>query len=108
MSLLYPNNLLNSTLHRIIPAKFPSPLCGCGNDIQTGHHILFQCNRVSKELKSEAYDTLERIVGEEEAAIDNSIIILKASRNKKFVELLAEIVQKQANNLNTSVDIQLL
>ena len=105
MSMMYPNNLLNSFLHRVNNEKFPSPFCSCGEEIQTAQHVLFQCNLVEDTLKSEAYNILVQTVGEEEAAMDCSIPIINASRNKRFLDIANQILENQINNLNTNIEI---
>ena len=102
---MYPNNLLNSSLHHINSDKFPSSLCSCGEDVQTAKHLLLQCKLVEDALKAEAHDLLVKAVGEEEAAMDCSITILNASRNKKFLEVVHQIINSQIDTLHVNVEI---
>ena len=51
MSMLYPNNTLNSELHSINREKIPTPMCQCGESGQTIHHVLFTCKNVETELR---------------------------------------------------------
>ena len=105
MSLMYPNNLLNSSLHHINSDKFPSSLCSCGEDVQTAKHLLLQCKLVEDALKAEAHDLLVKSLGEEEASMDCSITILNASRNKKFLEVVHQIINSQIDTLHVNVEI---
>ena len=105
MSIMYPNNLLNNFLHRVNSEKFPSPLCSCGEDIQTAQHVMFRCNLVEDTLKAEAHNLLVQAVGEHEAEIDCSIPLLNASRNKRFMEITNQIINSQVNNLNIKIEL---
>ena len=102
---MYPNNLLNGFLYGLNNEKFPSPLCKCGEEIQTVKHILFQCNLVEDTLKAEAYNLLVQTVGEAEAAMDSTVTLLNASRDEKFMDKLIQIIQSQLENLHTSIEI---
>ena len=103
LSMFYPNNLLNSSLHKINSEKFTSPLCKCGHSTQSIFHVLFQCNFVNRELRDEARNQLQDIVGEAECSLENSIVLLKASGNDRFMKTLSAIVKLQMPYLNTSV-----
>ena len=105
MSFMYPNNLLNSFLYRFNKQKFPSPLCSCGEEIQTTKHVLFQCPAVEDTLKDEAYNLMVQILGETEAAIDSSVTLLNASRNKQFMDKIHNIIICQIDNLHTSIEL---
>ena len=107
MSLMYPNNLLNNFLHRVNNEKFPSPLCSCGEEIQTAKHVLFHCCLVEDTLKAEAYNLLVDIAGEECAMVDCNIALLNASRNKKFLELINQIICVQKNILHTNIELNI-
>ena len=105
MSLLYQNSLLNSSLNRINPLKFPSPLCECEAESQTGHHILFRCPFLEPEIKTDTYNLLVKIVGENQAATDNPVTLLNASRNKEFISKICKIVTLQSKYLHTTVEL---
>ena len=55
MSFFYENNLLNHFLYRYNPTKFITPLCDCGEEEQTAHHILFRCKLVEDDLRHRSY-----------------------------------------------------
>ena len=105
MSLLYPNNLLNNSLHRIDAEKFQSPLCHCGSEVQSAHHILFRCALVDDTDKAQAYSLLEKIVGEDEAREDSHVTLLNASRCREFMSKVSDIIEQQIEHLHTSVEL---
>ena len=105
MSMLYPNNTLNSFLHSISRDKFPNPNCHCGESLQTVHHVLFNCSNVDEVLRMEAYSKLQEVVGEEEATIENHMVLLKARNSKTFMKVISEIVIKQMNHLNINIEL---
>ena len=104
-SMFYPNNTLNNSLHHINVNKFPSPLCICGMSFQTAHHILFQCNNTDPSLKTETFYTLQKLVGDEQAAMESSLVLLKACKDPVFVQKVSEVINQQMTFL--SKDIQL-
>ena len=85
MSLTYDNNLLNGFLHKVNPTYSDSPLCYCGDAIQTPVHVLFQCSRIPEHDKNLALMYLQEVSGEESVEL-NSISILNAIRDEKFVK----------------------
>ena len=105
MSLFYQNNLLNSSLNRINPLKFPSPLCVCETECQSGHHILFRCPFLEDEIKTDTYNLLVKIVGENQAATENPVTLLNASRNKEFISKICKIVILQSKYLHTTIEL---
>ena len=105
VSMMYPNNLLNSSLHAINSEKFPSPMCKCGQSQQTAHHILFQCGKTDISSRQEAFNLLQTIVGEAEATVENSLVLLKACKNQKFIQITSRIIQQQMENLNCDVQL---
>ena len=72
---------------------------------QTTHHILFQCNSTETSLKNEALYTLQKLVGDEQAAIESNLVLLKACKNPVFVQKVGEMINQQMKFLNK--DIQL-
>ena len=44
LSLLYPNNLLNSFLFTHFLSCCDTPLCGCGSVVKSLFHVVFECN----------------------------------------------------------------
>ena len=102
ISMFYPNNLLNASLHNVNPDKFPNPICTCGEEHQTAFHVLFSCSNVPQQKRDEAAYLLETIVGEVEFATQHIIALLKAIQNKKFILTINEIVKQQMPHLRTS------
>ena len=103
MSLLYENNLLNQFLHRYNSAKFNNPLCDCGQEEQTSHHILFNCPLTDLDLRSQAYCHLQKAVGNELARIDSAIILLNASRHPGFMRCVVNIVKSIKHRLRIDI-----
>ena len=103
MSMLYPNNTLNSVLHSINKEKFPTPLCQCGESRQTIHHVLFTCKNVEEELRLDAFSRLQQIVGEENAHIDSHLILLKARNCTELMNKINKILQQQRNHLRYDI-----
>ena len=69
------------------------------------HHVLFRCSLVEDNLKAEAYNVLVQTVGEESAAMDCSMSLVNASRNKDFLEIVNQIICSQINSLHTNIEI---
>ena len=104
LSLLYDNNLLQDFLHKINSDKFNSPMCPCGDEEQTAHHILFRCQLVNAELRAEAYFELEQAVGSD-IAVEDSVTLLSASRHQPFMDKIVDIVTVLQNTLKTSIEL---
>ena len=102
MSMLYPNNILNSSLNTINKDKFPSPLCYCGEAMQTAHHVLFSCSKIEETKRAEAFYSLQEIVGDE-ASIESHLVLLKARNNKRFMSKISEIIKSHSKSLNTDI-----
>ena len=106
MSMLYPNNLLNSFLNRTDPVKFPNLLCSCQEESETIHHILFRCRNVNLTLRDELFNMLQRTVGEGAALIESPTVLLKASKsNHQFIGKICEVIKQQFNHLRTQVQL---
>ena len=105
MSVLYGNNLLNNFLHRFNSEQFPSPLCECGTEEQTAHHILFRCPFVNSDLRVQAFSTLKEAVGRDLAELDSPITLLNASRHQNFIQQVVEIVQSIQDKLHTQIEL---
>ena len=103
LSMFYPNNTLNNFLHSTNSEKFPNPFCKCGEYHQTAHHILFHCRNTDPNIRIELFDTLKKIVGEAEAEIESSLVLLKASKNAVFIEKAAKVINQQMQNLNKDI-----
>ena len=86
MSLMYKNNLLNSSLYKL--DKVLSPLCSlCQSEEETLDHILLSCENVQVVLKQRVIDSF-KIATCREDDIDPSIDfidLLNASRNQNFI-----------------------
>jgi hypothetical protein len=105
MSMMYPNNTLNHFLHSINSDKFPSPMCGCGDSNQTAHHVLFNCEYIDESIRLEAYNLVQQVVGEADAAMESSLVLMRAGQNKAVMYILSEIVKRQATHLKTTIDL---
>ena len=106
MSMLYPNNLLNSFLYRTDKDKFPTPLCSCGEEEQTAHHVLFRCKHSDPDIKEEMFYMLKQTVGEEATSIESSAVLLKASiTNQHFFRKVCEATRHQFHHLRTHVQL---
>ena len=103
ISMFYPNNLLNASLHNVNPDKFPNPICTCGEEHQTAFHILFHCRNVVQQKKDQAAYLLKTIAGEGVFANQHTIALLKATQNKQFILTIYEIVKQQMPHLRSSV-----
>ena len=101
LSMFYPNNLLNSFLYRRNIPDITSPMCHCGEEEQTPHHIVLRCKHVSPELRARAVDCLQTAGDTEE----NSIALLNMSRDKDFMNLLHEIIHSQRDVLRSSIEL---
>ena len=103
LSLFYENNLLNSFLHRYNSVVYTSPLCDCGGEVQTPHHVLFRCSFVDVQLKLQAFENFKLAVGEEMATVDSTIILLNGSRHTAFMEKAVDIILSIQNSLRSDV-----
>ena len=104
MSLMYKNNLLNSSLFKL--GKVPSPLCSlCAAEEETADHILFRCNQVDEGLRLNVathYKVANNISENSEIEAD-FIQLVNTSRNKNFVESCINLV----NSTNLKVTVEL-
>ena len=105
MSMMYPNNTLNYFLHSINQDKFPSPKCDCGDSNQTAHHVLFNCGYIDESMKLEAKNLVQQVVGQADAAIESSLVLIKACQNKEVMYIISEIVKRQATHIKTTIDL---
>ena len=104
MSMLYKNNLLNSSLYRL--GKVPSPLCSlCATEEQTADHILFRCSKVDEDLRQSAW-TNYRLANDlsdgEDTAVD-FIGLVNTSRDKNFIMSCMNIVS--SIDLNVTIEL---
>lgn len=105
LSLLYKNNLLNSSLYKL--SMVPSPLCSvCGQQEETAEHILFRCSAVEEELRNSAITSyrLANKLSEGEVLPDSYIGLLDASRDGVFICSCIDILKRL--NLRVTVDLE--
>ena len=89
MSLMYPQNLMNSFVYRHTNSV-ESPLCQrCGREEQTPHHIIWECNNHREEIQQ----LMTGIIGEESLQPDCTTI-LNCSRHKEFIQLCLEVLRQ--------------
>ena len=99
MSLMYPQNLMNSFVYRHT-YTIESPLCPrCRMDEQTPYHVIFQCNDHSEEIKQ----LMIEILGEEAAHEADSTTILNCSRDPRFIQICLIILQE--GEFRTEIDL---
>ena len=68
-------------------------------DEQTPHHVIFQCNDHSEEIKQ----LMIEILGEEAAHEADSTTILNCSRDPRFIQLCLTILQE--GEFRTEIDL---
>ena len=100
MSLLYENNLLNSFLYKREVPGVESPLCLCGKEEQTAHHIITRCELVNQELRDRAQSSKLKDFGN---TAENNIVLLNLSRDEKFMKILSDIIDNHSNILRKDV-----
>ena len=105
MSFFYENNLMNQFLYRYNPTKFITPLCDCGEEEQTAHHILFRCKLVEDDLRHRSYKCLQQAVGVESAVIDSTVVLVNASREPAFMESVKQITCSVQHRLKSDIII---
>ena len=105
MSFFYENNLMNHFLYRYNHTKFISPLCDCGEEEQTAHHLLFRCTFVENDLRHRAYHSLQQAVGIESAGIDSTVVLVNASRDPAFMQSMKEITSSIIHRLRSEIII---
>ena len=54
-------------------------------------------------MRDQAFNLLKSIVPEAEVSQEDSIVLLKASKDEKFIRAISEIVKNQMVHLNTTV-----
>ena len=101
MSMFYDNNLLNAFLHRLNIPEVSSSLCHCGVEDQTPYHILFRCEQVNQDLRSDAMNCVRAAAGEEES----TAVLLNLSRDESFMNILKEIVTTQKHLLRSTIQL---
>ena len=105
MSLFYTNNLLNGFLYSYNSQKFPSPLCHCGQSIQTNYHIGLGCSVVNNANTSELVEVLKTVLGENEVVPENYYLFLNASKNQKVINLLLKNIELHSDHLRTEIEL---
>ena len=58
---------------------------------------------MEQSLRDQAFNLLKSIVPEAEVSQEDSIVLLKASKDEKFIRAISEIVKNQMVHLNTTV-----
>ena len=98
MSMFYPNNLLNSFLHRLGHALVSTPMCICQEERQTAYHIVMECGMVKKEY----HDQMKKLVSE---VTDNQdhMMFINHSRSRAFMDTLVKIVATPALALRRKI-----
>ena len=99
MSLLYENNLLNAFLYKREVPGVDSPLCSCGQEEQTAHHIITRCELVNQELRDRAQSCIQNLGN----AAENNIVLLNLSRDEKFMKILSDIIGNHSDILRKDV-----
>ena len=99
MSLLYENNLLNAFLYKREVPGVDSPLCSCGQEEQTAHHIITRCELVNQELRDRAQSCIQNLGN----AAENNIVLLNLSRDEKFMKILSDIINNHSDILRKDV-----
>ena len=107
LSLLYPNNLLNSFLFTYFPSCCDTPLCGCGSGVQLLFHVVFECNcsENSHNTINQLIDTCENVIDCIMVTENLSVILLNLSRSADFFPLLISCVTKCLHYLKRSISI---
>ena len=105
MGLFYNNNLLNSFLHRFDKHRFPSPLCHCQREEQTAYHVAVSCDRIDEDIRSELCANIQRVVGASDAAAENNITLLNASRDPEVMRCLFNVMNLHKNFLLTEIEL---
>ena len=89
MSLMYPQNLMNSFLYRHTHSV-ESPLCQkCGREEETPYHVIWECSDHPEEMQQ----LMSGIIGDEVLQAD-CITLLNCSRQKRFIELCLEVLSQ--------------
>ncbi len=107
ISLLYNNNLLNGFLHRYDSIRFPSPLCLCSEEEQTGYHLLTSCPLVHGDTRESILYLLglkDRLDNKE--FLSDNVSLLNSSRDPQFIHLGLEAIQSAPLNLRTKINLQ--
>ena len=105
LSFLYDNNLMNQFLYRHNRTLVTSPLCDCGNEEQTAHHLLFRCDLVDIHLRDQAFSAFQQAVGSDLATTDSTIALVNASRHPPFMNSIVEIVKSAKHRLRTHIEL---
>ena len=103
MSTFYENNLFNSFINKATKGKHGSPFCPCNKiAIQDAMHVITECEWVDKSKR----DRLKLQIDElGEMVAENSIAILKLSRNKLFMDTLTAIMKESEYFLRREIQL---
>ena len=108
MSLLYKNNLLNYNLNKFASLLYPSPLCGCGEGVQTAFHVLFKCTgdtsnqSTATETINELYSALENLDNIDLMYMD-CVTFLNAIKDLRVLKLFVSRIDECQVYLKTNV-----
>ena len=102
MSLLYPNNLMNSFVNKHFPKIQATPWCVCGEARETPFHIIMECRLVPEDIQllwSNHIDT-GQIANKSD---DGSELLLGLSREVAFVRDSIDIIKSEVHQLRTEI-----
>lgn len=105
MSLLYENNLMNGFLHRLNRKYSESPLCYCGEAVQTSAHIIFDCTQIPEESRCHALLSLQDVIGTVGLGALNTTHILNGIRDRDFLHIVLNILYLHGDNLRKSIEL---
>ena len=103
LSLLYPNNLLNTFLYRYDSLRFKTPLCTCGNGQQDALHILLYCTHVESSLRL----MMEKIIVKDPIhdikLLSNSKFLISWSRKRDFIRICTKICESLKDTIRFEI-----
>ena len=101
MSLMYPQNLMNSFVYRHTYCV-ESPICPqCGLEEQTPFHVVCECNQYSEEIRQCIIETLG-----EEVLQEDTITLLNCSRHPRFIELCLQVIREGEFRREIKLDLR--
>ena len=104
MSLLYPNNLMNSFVNKHFPKIQATPWCVCGEARETPFHIIMECKLVPEDIQLLWSNHIDngQIVNK---SYDGSELLLGLSREVAFVRNSIDIIKSEVHQLRTAKDM---
>ena len=102
MSLLYPNNLMNSFVNKHFPKIQATPWCVCGKARETPFHIIMECKLVPEDIQLLWSNHIDngQIVNKSD---DGSELLLGLSREVAFVRDSIDIIKSEVHQLRTEI-----